>query len=54
MSAFERRLVPGSTERPTCRCGEVMEVASIERLIKKLELHKEILADQEEENEAAN
>jgi hypothetical protein len=32
MSAFERLLVPGSTERPTCRCGEVMEVASIEQL----------------------
>jgi hypothetical protein len=32
MSAFERLLVPGSTERPTCRCGEVREVASIERL----------------------
>ena len=32
MSMFERLLVPGSTERPTCRCGEVMEVASIERL----------------------
>ena len=32
MCAFERLLVPGSTERPTCRCGEVMEVASIERL----------------------
>jgi hypothetical protein len=34
MSIFERLLVPGSTERPTCRCGEVMEVASIERLPK--------------------
>ena len=32
MSAFERLLVPGSTERPACRCGEAMEVASIERL----------------------
>jgi hypothetical protein len=32
MFAFERLLVPGSTERPTCRCGDVMEVASIERL----------------------
>jgi hypothetical protein len=32
MSIFERLLVPGSTERPTCRCGEVMEVESIERL----------------------
>ena len=32
MSAFERLLVPGSTERPTCRCGDVMEVVSIERL----------------------
>jgi hypothetical protein len=32
MSAFERFLVPGSTEKPTCRCGDVMEVASIDRL----------------------
>ena len=32
MSAFERLLVPGSTERPTCRCGDVMEVVSIELL----------------------
>jgi hypothetical protein len=32
MSGFERLLVPGSTEKPTCRCGDVMEVASIERL----------------------
>ena len=32
MSIFERLLVPGSTERPACRCGEMMEVASIERL----------------------
>ena len=32
MSAFERLLVPGSTQRPACRCGEAMEVASIERL----------------------
>ena len=32
MFTFERLLVPGCTERPTCRCGEVMEVASIERL----------------------
>ena len=24
--------MPGSTERPACRCGEVIEVASIERL----------------------
>jgi hypothetical protein len=32
MSIFERLLVPGSTERPACRCGDVMEVASIEWL----------------------
>jgi hypothetical protein len=29
---FERLLVPGSTEKPTCRCGDMMDVASIERL----------------------
>lgn len=32
MSLFERLLVPSSTEKPTCRCGEVMEIASIEWL----------------------
>jgi hypothetical protein len=32
MSGFERLLEPGCTERPTCRCGQEMEVARIERL----------------------
>jgi hypothetical protein len=32
MSDFERLLVPSSTETPTCRCGDVMGDASIERL----------------------
>jgi len=31
MSIFERLLVPGSTEKPECRCGDVMEVVNIER-----------------------
>ena len=31
MSAFERLLVPGCTELPDCRCGEVMQIARIER-----------------------
>ena len=25
-------MIPGSTEKPTCRCGEVMEIASFEWL----------------------
>jgi hypothetical protein len=32
MSAFEHLLEPGCTEGPACRCGEEMEIASIERL----------------------
>jgi hypothetical protein len=32
MSGFERLLEPGCTEGLKCRCGEEMEVASIERL----------------------
>jgi hypothetical protein len=32
MSIFERLLVPGSNEKPECRCGDVMEVVSVERL----------------------
>jgi hypothetical protein len=31
MSAFERLLVPGCTELPDCRCGEVMQIARVER-----------------------
>jgi hypothetical protein len=31
MSAFERLLVAGCTELPDCRCGEVMQIARIER-----------------------
>ena len=30
MSVFERLLVPGSTERPACRCGPVAELVGIE------------------------
>jgi DNA-directed RNA polymerase subunit RPC12/RpoP len=32
MSVFERLLVPGCTELPACRCGQEMDIASIERL----------------------
>ena len=32
MSMFERLQVPGSTEKPACRCSELMEVASVEPL----------------------
>jgi hypothetical protein len=32
MSSFERLLEPGCTEGAACRCGEEMEIASIERL----------------------
>jgi hypothetical protein len=29
MSAFERLLVPGSTELPECHCGSEMRIASL-------------------------
>jgi hypothetical protein len=29
---FERLLEPGCTERPSCACGEEMEIAAIETL----------------------
>ena len=32
MSAFERRLVPGCTELPACRCGQKMQIASLDQL----------------------
>jgi hypothetical protein len=32
MSQFERLLVPGCTESPTCQCGEETDVATIEML----------------------
>ena len=32
MSVFERLLVPGCTELPACRCGEEMQIASVDRL----------------------
>jgi hypothetical protein len=32
MSAFERLLVPGCTELPVCRCGEEMEIRSLDEL----------------------
>jgi predicted RNA-binding Zn-ribbon protein involved in translation (DUF1610 family) len=35
MSAFERLLVPGSTELPTCRCGEEMQIARLDQLPEK-------------------
>ena len=35
MSAFERLLVPGCTELPDCRCGEVMQIARIERFAER-------------------
>ena len=35
MSQFERLLVPGCTESPACQCGEAMDVATIEILLKE-------------------
>jgi hypothetical protein len=35
MSAFERLLVPGCTELLDCRCGEVMQIARIERFAER-------------------
>jgi hypothetical protein len=32
MSAFERLLVPGSTELPVCHCGEEMQIAGFNPL----------------------
>jgi hypothetical protein len=32
MSAFERLLVPGSTELPACRCGTEMQIASLDQI----------------------
>ena len=32
MSQFERLLMPGCTESPTCQCGEEMDIATIEML----------------------
>ena len=32
MSAFERLLVPGSTEFSACSCGNEMDIANVERL----------------------
>ena len=32
MSSYERLLVPGSTEFPDCRCGEVMHIAGVDEL----------------------
>ena len=32
MSVFERLLVPGCTELPACRCGEEMQIASLDQL----------------------
>jgi hypothetical protein len=39
MSAFERLLVPGSTELPECRCGKEMQIASIDRLPERNDAH---------------
>jgi hypothetical protein len=32
MSLYERLLVPGSTELPECRCGEMMKIERDEQL----------------------
>ena len=32
MLKFERLLVPGCTESPTCQCGEEMDLTTIEML----------------------
>lgn len=36
MSVFGRLLVPGCTELPVCRCGKEMDIASIERLPRRM------------------
>ena len=32
---IERLLVPGCTELPACRCGEEMQIASLDRIPKR-------------------
>ena len=39
MSAFERLLVPGCTELPECRCGKEMQIARVDRLQEKSDVH---------------
>ena len=39
MSAFERLLVPGCTELPSCRCGEDMQLASVDPLPGATDVH---------------
>jgi hypothetical protein len=39
MSAFERLLAPGCTELPACRCGEEMQLASIDPLPDTADVH---------------
>jgi hypothetical protein len=39
MSDFERLLVPGCAELPTCRCGTEMDVARTYALAGKIDTH---------------
>jgi hypothetical protein len=39
MSVFERLLAPGCTELPACRCGEDMQLVSIDPLPDTADVH---------------
>ena len=39
MSAFERLLVPGCTELPSCRCGKEMQIASLDQFPERSDEH---------------
>jgi hypothetical protein len=39
LSAFERLLVPGSAELPICRCGKEMQIASLDPLPERSDVH---------------
>ena len=39
MSAFERLLVAGCTELPECRCGKEMQIAGVDRIQERSDVH---------------
>ena len=42
MSTLERLLVPGCTELPACRCGEEMQLTSIDPLPDTADVHRRV------------
>ena len=43
MSAFERLLVPGCTELPVCRCGMEMQIASLDQIPARSDVHIRVM-----------